>query len=111
MNNEEHSVELPPEETIIMKNKASYKKSRFNFIGGSLILTNETLYFQPHKANLTRESKEIPLKTIHVTRKATSLGFISNRLMISDQDGREYIFIVKKRNQFLEALDQQLQLI
>lgn len=109
MKNEENNVVLPPEETVISESRASYKKGLMKFVDGTLTLTNEKLYFKPHKANLTHEVKEISLRQIHATKKEKTLGFIRNRLSISDQEGTEYIFVVKKRNQFIEALDQQLQ--
>lgn len=108
MENENNRITLPPEETVIVQRKGSYRKAWYKFIRGILILTNHSLHFSPINADTSDETIEIPLTQVHVTRKGKTLGIMNNRLIISDQQGDEYIFNISKRNDFLQALDEQM---
>lgn len=109
LKNEENGIELPPGETIIIQQKASYKKSWMKYVGGSFTVTNEKVYFRPQTANVSRKTVELLLKNIHVLRKAKTLGVLSNRILLGDSQGEEYVFVVRKRNQVIEAIENQLQ--
>jgi hypothetical protein len=111
MKNHENGIEFRPEETLVIQTKGSLKKKWYKFIEGTMYLTNQSLYFNPHKPHIGGELIEIPLKEIHVVREEKALGLISNRLIISDSDANEYNFTVSKRKTFLQALEQQMQQI
>lgn len=108
MKNEEFEIELPTEETVMIKAKANYRKSKFNFTGGTILVTNHSIYFYTDKNNTEEKVIEIPLDQVHVTRKAKSLGILNNRLIIGDSQGEERIFILRNRNDVLEAIEEQL---
>lgn len=108
LKNEEIGIELPPEETIITQRRASYRKSWIRYVGGTLIITNEKIYFRPDKANTNRKILELTLDSIHVLRKANTFGVIPNRILVGDSQGNQHVFVVGKRNKVIEALENQL---
>lgn len=108
MNDHKTNKTISTSEKELLRTKASRKKSWYQFIKGELILTEGTLYFQPSASQKNAKTFTLTLKHIHATRKATAWGVRNNRLVISDHQGDEHTFVVTKRNQFLEALDKQL---
>jgi len=69
--------------------------------GGSLILTNETLYFEGHKVNAGKKEFEVELENITGVEVG---GFLSNKLTITTDNGKE-VFAVNGKNAWLEAIN------
>lgn len=108
MKNKQSALILPPDEKVILEKRANFKYKWYNYIGGKVILTNKALYFKSHKLNLKEDTTRIVLENIHVLRKGNSLKVIPNRMIVGDRDGNEYTFVVTNRNEFYNAVEEQL---
>ncbi|MEC6747086.1 GRAM domain-containing protein [Marinilactibacillus sp. XAAS-LB27] len=108
MKNEPIALELPPEESIILEKKANKKKNGLSYLGGTIVLTNGALYFNPQKNTSSYDITRIPLTDVHVLKKGVSMGMIPNRIIVGDNQGTEHVFVVTNRNQFYEAIETQL---
>lgn len=108
MKNKQTALVLPPDETVILEKNASMKNKWYNSISGRVLLTNKSLYFKSNKADSIEDATRISLKNIHVLRKSESLKMIPNRMIVGDHQGTEYVFNVWNRNEFYNAVENQL---
>ncbi|WP_080146630.1 hypothetical protein [Marinilactibacillus piezotolerans] len=108
MKNSNEASIFPPDETQIIDKKAKLKHKRYDFISGTIILTDQALYFKSLKGSLSDEPLRIKLENIHVLRKSKSIKLVSNRLFISDNQGDEFIFAVAGRNELLDKIETQM---
>ncbi|MDF1698062.1 MAG: hypothetical protein P1U56_19600 [Saprospiraceae bacterium] len=79
----------------------------FEGVGGTLYLMADHLRFEPHRINIQGQTEEIPLKDILEINKAESLGFIPNSFILKTHL-RDYKFVVKKRNYWVDAIREAL---
>lgn len=66
--------------------------------GGSLVLTNETLYFEAHKFNVGKKEYEVELEDITNVRT----GFL-NTLIVETNKGTES-FVVNKKKDWVNSI-------
>ncbi|GEQ32741.1 hypothetical protein B795N_06230 [Marinilactibacillus psychrotolerans] len=108
MENKQSALILPPDEKVILEKRANIKDKWYNYIGGKVILTNKALYFNSNKLNLKEDATRIVLDDIHVLRKGNSLIVFPNRIIVGDRQGNEYTLVVTNRNEFYNAVEEQL---
>lgn len=75
-------------------------------VGGRLILTADTLLFQPHAFNVQRQTLSLPLRQIVAiqscwTRLFGLLPIAPTSLAVRLEDGKRYRFVIGKRTQWM----------
>lgn len=73
-------------------------------VGGRLVITEEMIVFTPHKINFQTKQVEIRLDSIVEVGKRNTLKLVPNGFYIKDIEGKEYKFVVFKRNRIIEYL-------
>ncbi|TDQ34635.1 GRAM domain-containing protein [Aureibacillus halotolerans] len=74
-------------------------------VGGMLRVSEERLFFQPHRFNIQKKELEVPMHQIARTEKAKSFGFIPNRLKIIEHDGTQHTFIIGRRDEMIAFIE------
>jgi len=86
--------QLDADETIVYSGPANCMRG-LEGVGGYLYLTSQRLLFRPHAINFQREQLSIPLPTvINVSATEKTWGFLSNRLVVTDNSTKRHAFIV-----------------
>ncbi len=79
----------------------------FEGVGGKLTLSTEGLFFEPHAINIQKSKETILLGDITRVEKTNTLGIVPNGIKVITAN-KEYRFVVKKRNQWLAKINQQI---
>ncbi|WP_102029202.1 GRAM domain-containing protein [Salirhabdus sp. Marseille-P4669] len=82
-------------------------------VGGKLYLTTDKVIHKAHKMNVQRGTVEINLEDIEsidvYNNKVLGLP-IKNGLQIKDKSGSVYKFVVYKREEWVQAIEEQLRM-
>jgi hypothetical protein len=98
-------------ENVVKEGLANLWKGK-EAVGGKLYLTEQSLVHKGHKMNIQGGNVEINLKDIdHLefyTNKLFGLSIINNGLMVVDKSGKEFKFVVNKRDNWKEEIERLL---
>ncbi|MCG3418128.1 hypothetical protein [Oceanobacillus jordanicus] len=99
-------------ENIVKQGMANLFKGKEG-VGGKLYLTDQQLIHKAHKANIQRGKVEINLIDIdHLelyTNKIFGISLIKNGLMVVAKDGKQYKFVVNKREDWKREIERLLE--
>lgn len=73
-------------------------------VNGVLMVTNQSLQFEPYVVKVHQECSRIPLEDIIKVEKSNSLLLWSKGLIITTKQGKEFTFIVQDRKDLLYQL-------
>lgn len=98
---------LAANEELVGEVSANLKRG-IEFSGGRLTITSERVIFEAHALNVQRQPVEIPMSSIAELEKGSSLlGLVSNRLKVRTNSGMEYDFVVSRRDEIADLIQQQ----
>jgi hypothetical protein len=99
-------------ENVVKEGLANLWKGK-EAVGGKLYLTERSLVHKGHKMNIQGGNVEINLKDIdHLelyTNKIFGLPIINNGLMVVDTNGKQFKFVVNKRDSWKEEIERLLE--
>lgn len=99
-------------ENVVKEGLANLWKGK-EAVGGKLYLTEQKLVHKGHKVNIQGGSVEISLMDIdHLefyTNKIFGLPLIKNGLTVIDTSGKQYKFVVNKRDTWKEEIERLLE--
>lgn len=96
------------ENFLVEKTQANLFKG-LEAVGGHLTITDKRLIFKAHKLNIQGGTTEILFSDIASIDKASTLKIIPNRMIVKMKDGKEYKFVVYKRDKLVQLITDQLQ--
>lgn len=98
-------MDLDEDEELIYEGGANLFRG-IEGVGGKLFLTNQRLYFKPHKINVQSEEQSIPLAQIDEvsTYKTSKIIQLDNGLQVDTVDKQVYKFVVNDRDEWIEQL-------
>lgn len=106
-----YSFPLESDEIIIKKCLASYT-SDGDVLNGALYLTNHRLVFVGYALSVTNKyMDEVPLAHIRELRAEKTFFIIPNVLKVVTIKDKVIKLVVKGRNEWLAAVNQQLELV
>lgn len=76
-------------------------------VGGKILFDKDGMAFEAHKLNIQSEKTFISYKDIVEVKKKNTLGIIPNGLVVIMNNGISYKFVVNKRNNIFEFLNEQ----
>jgi hypothetical protein len=76
-------------------------------VGGRIIVTNQRLLFEAHKANLQPEPLDIPLRDISDIVPSRTLGIVPNGITVHCRSGQQYRFVVWGRKRIIALIERQ----
>ncbi|MBU6154309.1 MAG: hypothetical protein KGP28_08420 [Bdellovibrionales bacterium] len=96
-------------EQIVKKGVANLQKG-FETVGGSLILTNQRLVFEPHKINVQRGPIEIEIHSIQAVAKVWTkflnlIPLIPNSLEVHTRAGQKFRFVLFGRDSWKREIE------
>lgn len=94
-------------ETAIYDGLANVFKGK-EAVGGKLYLTHDALVHKAHAANVQKEDVVIPLSDITGVTPKKSLLVLPNRLVVHTKDGRDVVFVVYKRDVWMEHISKKI---
>ncbi|QPC46777.1 GRAM domain-containing protein [Mangrovibacillus cuniculi] len=94
-------------ETAVYDGLANVFKGK-EAVGGKLYLTNDALIHKAHAANVQKEDVVIPLSEITGVTPKKSFMVLPNRLVVHTKDGQDFVFVVYKRDVWMEKLTNKL---
>ncbi len=97
------SVELPPDESLILAGPANHLKT-VEARGGRLYLTNRNLMFQPHKINFQTSPMSISVKDISEAKTSWTFWIVPNGLVIKTKDHASERFVVNSPGKWRKAI-------
>lgn len=105
-------MQLRDGEEVQFEVNANMKKG-IEYAGGLLTITNERMYFTPHKFNINRKDAEIPLEEIEHANTSRVLGLSPNGLQVHLHDGTKKTFVVElpwsnKREKLIDYINEQI---
>lgn len=97
---------MSSEEQIKFDLKANMKKG-MEYVGGTLKITNEYLYFYPHSFNIQSENVQISVSEIKTIDTAKILGISPNGVVMHLNNDTTYKFTIglpwgKKRREIID---------
>lgn len=77
-------------------------------VGGKIFFEEGAMTFKSHSLNIQKGETTIYYSDITAVKKANSLGFIPNRMIVITKDGTENKFVVNKRNNLIDFLEDRI---
>ena len=93
----------PVPEKLIIKVNANLFRG-IESVGGKLTVTDKRLHFKSHSFNIQTGETEIPLNEIAGVTKVNTLGLVPNGLLVKLKNGKNYQFVVSRRNSVYDLL-------
>ncbi len=100
------NMELRSSEYIVKERIPANLFRSIEAVGGRLTITNERLLFTPHMINIQTEPVEINMADIVGVEKRNTIGLVPNGIKIINRYGSEFKFVVYKRAQLIELINQ-----
>jgi len=99
-------ISLQEGEKLILELNANLMARR-QVVGGTLILTDRRVIFEPRSLDLETGIIVIPLAQIAAIRAVNTLLLVPNGLLLQQENGKQYRFAVEKRKVLMEELDKK----
>lgn len=96
-----------PEEKVLFEGLANHFKG-MEGVGGKLFLTNKRVRFRSHAVNIQTHDESYPLTSITDVKAVNNAWIIPNGLLLTLADGRRERFVVYKRNEWVDQIEQRL---
>ncbi len=97
-------ISLQEGEKLILELNANLMARR-QVVGGTLILTDRRVIFEPQALDLETGIISLPLAHIVAIRAVNTLLLVPNGLLLQQDNGEQYRFAVEKRKILLEELE------
>ena len=97
-------LDLKPNEVVIKAGDSNHLEAE-DRVNGKLVLTNQRIYFITTKGSELNFDHEIEYRDIREVMVFNTMKIFPNGLNIITKDGKELKFVVKKRNNWCEAIN------
>lgn len=95
-------------ENFVGKTVAANLIKGMEAVGGKIFFEEEAMTFKSHSLNIQNGDTTIFYSNITAVKKANSLGFIPNRMIVITKNGTENKFVVNKRNKLVDFLEERI---
>ncbi len=103
------TVNLQANEKFLVEKTPANLFKGMEAVGGHLTITDKRLIFNAHKFNIQGGTTEISMSDIASVTKASTLKIIPNRIIVKTKDGKDYKFVVYKRDKLVQLITEHLE--